>query len=294
MSWRDRPYARQNELYTPGSGAFYNLSITHWLLIINSGVFLLDTVLSSSARAAAFSPARWGAFTIERAITHLELWRLITYQFIHSGLLHILFNMIGLYFFGPIMERWWGSRRFLAFYLLCGVSGAVVYTLLSWIPGLLSFTSPQTVLVGASGSLFGILVGCALVAPDMQVMLLFPPVPMTMRTMALVFLGIAVLSVLVGSANAGGEAAHLGGAALGFLLTRHPELLDWASRGGPLTRWRQRWRRWQQERQRRRLEAEEAEVDRILAKVRAHGLQSLTEREKRTLRRATERYRRTG
>ncbi|NJL31790.1 MAG: rhomboid family intramembrane serine protease, partial [Phycisphaerales bacterium] len=83
-------------------------------------------------------------------------------------------------------------------------------------------------LIGASGSIYGILLAAALVAPDMKVMLLFPPIPMKLRTMASVFLGIATLQVLVGSANAGGEAAHLGGALLGFLLIKQPWLLGWA------------------------------------------------------------------
>jgi hypothetical protein len=111
---------------------------------------------------------------------------------------------------------------------------------------------------------------------------------MTMRTMALIFLGLAVVSVIAGSANAGGEAAHLGGALLGFIFAKQPSLLNWADRVSPAAIQggvnEGRYRRKVEKEQ-----ATEAEVDRILAKVQAKGLQSLTRGEKKTLNRATER-----
>ena len=114
-----------------------------------------------------------------------------------------------------------------------------------------------------------------------------------MRTMALVFLGIAVLSLMAGSDNAGGEAAHLGGALLGFVLVKYPRSLDWADRMSPQAIQRgSRQGRWQKQVEKRR--REEKEVDRILAKVRREGLASLTRREKSTLKRATERKREAG
>jgi hypothetical protein len=119
------------------------------------------------------------------------------------------------------------------------------------------------------------------------------------RTLAWILVGLSAFLVMVGGGNAGGDAAHLGGAGLGFVLVRFSGLLDFTQRlrfGGS-----GRWRRLQQQRQRRRLErqnrvvlAEEAEVDRILAKVKEHGLHSLTSGEKKTLQRATERQRRAG
>jgi hypothetical protein len=120
-------------------------------------------------------------------------------------------------------------------------------------------------------------------------MLLFPPVPMSMRTLALILLGIAVLTLVVGAPNAGGQAAHLGGAALGALLVKRAHWLDWADgfhvpRGQGL---KKKLERVQQARRQR----DEKEVDRILDKVKEHGIQSLTRSEKKTLNRATERER---
>jgi len=113
---------------------------------------------------------------------------------------------------------------------------------------------------------------------------------MTMRTMALVFLGISVLSVVVGSTNAGGEAAHLGGAALGFLLAAKPGLMAWADRVSPNT-FKVKVVTQKKEKAAKREVASEAEIDRILAKVSEQGLQSLTAKEKKALNRETDRKR---
>lgn len=216
----------------------------------------------------------------------------MSYQFLHYDFMHILFNMIGLYFFGPMLEKWWGSRRFLAFYLLCGISGAAVMTLLSFVPGLL-FVGSLTQLVGASGSLFGILAGAAVLFPHQRVMLLFPPIPMAMRTMALLFMGLAFLSVMAGTPNAGGDAAHLGGALLGFILIKNARWLNWADRLSP-SAIQDGVNKGRFERKRRREVADQAEVGRILDKVRDKGLASLTRKEKNTLNEETERQNRAG
>jgi hypothetical protein len=187
------------------------------------------------------------------------------------------------------MEQYWGSRRFLAFYLLCGASGAVVFTALAFVPGLLN-VGLQSRLIGASGSVFGILMGCAVLYPHHRVMLIIPPIPMSMRTLAMVFMGIAVFSLVVGSSNAGGEAAHLGGAALGWLLIKRPGLMGFAD-GLGITFMNMKIKQQQRtaQRSRQREQANQAEVDRVLDKVRNKGLQSLTAREKRILQRATDR-----
>jgi membrane associated rhomboid family serine protease len=290
MAWHERHYNRQTE--SMGfSSRLGRGSVVTWLLGINAAVFVLDAILSGGVRTGSYvSPTYWGNFNVAQAVFGLQVWRFVTYQFLHDGFLHILFNMIALFFFGPLLEQWWGSRRFLAFYVLCGISGAFVVSVLSFVPQVL-FMTPSTMLVGASGSIFGILVGAAVLYPHQRVMLLFPPIPMSMRTMALVFLGISVLSLVVGTRNAGGDAAHLGGALLGLILVKRPKVLDWVDHVGvqsPRRKHKRLQRRLQQ------TEEEEAEVDRILDKVRQHGLQSLNRREKKVLNRATERSRQGG
>jgi len=298
MGFQDRDYNRYDTGSGYGGGGMRrSQGGFHWpagsvvsrLIIINAIVFILDSITRGSTRGDVLAPSGWASFTVDQGIKDLQIWRWITYQFVHAGFGHVFFNMLGLYFFGPMVERWWGSRRFLAFYLLCGVSGAAVAVVLGTVDGLISFP-PTVKLVGASGSLFGILMACAVLFPHQRVMLIFPPIPMTMRTMAMLFLGVAALTVIAGGQNAGGEAAHLGGAALGFLLVRNPRLLDWADRSLPrVDRGGGRWQKMQVRKQR-----DSAEVDRILIKVKEQGLQALSRSEKRTLQQATERRREPG
>ena len=288
-------------------GRLGGASVTTWLLIANAVVFLLDAMLAGASRTGGFTFTKWGALNLDTAVYGFQIWRFVTFQFLHADFFHVLFNCIGLYFFGPLIEQWWGSRRYLAFYLLCGVTAGVMYALIAGLlPGVI-FSEPAIVqgaqnvipLVGASGGLFGILVGAALLFPNLKVMLLIPPVPMTMRTMALIFLGIALFSILVGSRNAGGQVAHLGGAAMGYVLIRYPGFIAWADRlgtgskrGG--TSLRERVQKVQQQRASESRRKDEQEVDRILAKVRDHGLHSLSQSERRILQRETERQQRGG
>ena len=294
MAWYERGYEEERR---PMGGGLRGHSVVMWLIGINAAVFVLDMIFSTGMRTQAVSPSYWGNYNVADGVFGLQVWRWITYQFLHDGFFHVLFNLLAIYFFGPMIEGWLGGRRFLAFYLLCGTCGALVYTLVVLTaPGLIfpPGTPARVVpIVGASGAVFGILVAAAVLFPTQRVMLLSPPIPMTLRTMALLFLGLAVLSLLAGSANAGGEAAHLGGAVLGYVLIRYPRLLAWAEGVDPGTV-RTSLQRRKAERARQAVEDDEKELDRILDKVRQHGLHSLTRGEQRTLRRNTERKRRAG
>ena len=192
-------------------------SVTTWLIVINVVVYVLNGFSDDLV-------ARWGYFSATTAIYDLQLWRFITFQFLHANLSHIFFNMLALYFFGPLIENYLGSRRYLAFYLLCGTAGAAMYLIL-WVLGFLE-SGAQTPLIGASAGIFGVLIAAARVAPDTTVMLMFPPIPMKLKVLAWIMIGIAVFTVFSNGRNAGGEAAHLGGAALGALLIWQPQLLN--------------------------------------------------------------------
>lgn len=208
-------------------GAMRMGSVTTWLIALNVAVFILDAFL----RPRGFPVGRlWlaGYFSASTALYELELWRFLTFQFLHADITHLFFNMLSLYFFGYLIEGYLGSRRYLAFYLLCGIAGAVAYLLL-WAAGVL-IGDPRVPMVGASAGIFGVLFAAARVAPDTTVMLMFPPIPMKLKVLALVLAGVALVTVLTSGRNAGGEAAHLGGAALGSLLIQFPQVLnvfDW-------------------------------------------------------------------
>jgi membrane associated rhomboid family serine protease len=144
-----------------------------------------------------------------------------------------------------MIEQYLGRGRYLAFYLACGIAGAVAYLVL-WFFGIL-VNHPATPLVGASAGIFGVLIAAAHVAPNATVMLMFPPIPMKLKVFALVMIGIGLFMIFTGGRNAGGEAAHLGGAALGALLIRNPRWLN-AFENGPIDGSRRLFGRWKQQR----------------------------------------------
>ena len=286
MGYADRDYFRETSGRPPGRLA--GAPVVKWLLIINLGVFAVALLLDFREASVEF-----GKFTIREGIRGVQVWRLITFQFLHGDFGHLLFNSIAIYFFGAFVEQQLRSRAFLVFYLLCGVAGALGYAALVSV----SDAYRDVGVVGASGGIFGILVVAAMIAPDMRVQLLFPPVTLTMRLMAILMLGWGLLVVVTGGQNAGGEAGHLGGALAGFLLWKVPAfrgLLAHLGRSGgrgpgkrPAFRIRitKSDKRYEKKlRPKSRVsDAGAGEVDRILDKINEQGLQSLTGEEREPL-----------
>jgi membrane associated rhomboid family serine protease len=245
MGIYDRDYYRQS-LPRGGFGHFDAWSVTTWLIILNVAVFFVDATLlrathgpqrdayddvesienvqraRESAMFDAMGPLqRWGYFSTATAIRQFQVWRFLTFQFLHSSPMHLIFNMVGLYLFGPIVEAQFGSRRFTAFYLLCGLAGAVSYLLLSVTHILV--IAPTTPMVGASAGIFGLLVAAALIAPDVQIF--YYMFPVTIGMLAIFGMLMALYSVITLGYNAGGEAAHLGGGILGFAIMKNQHWL---------------------------------------------------------------------
>lgn len=226
------------------------ISVTNALIIINVVVFLVGLMVQKPALLGIEHPSapQTPIFEVRCAYSWFtcflqgEIWRVITYQFVHANFGHILFNMWALYFFGPAVEAAMGPRKFLGFYLACGVAGALFSSLLA---GLGLYTSvPETLgniricnelaayagydglvmpwemipLIGASAAVYGVMVATAFMYPDVQISLLFPPVTLRLRTFALIIIGIASATILFNLGNAGGEAGHLGGIIMGGLI----------------------------------------------------------------------------
>jgi len=241
------------------------------LLIINIAVFLVCFLLPP----VGYFLFDWFSVYPATKGMSLQLWRLITYQFLHAGPRHIFINMLILFFFGPMLERSWGSRRFLTFYLVCGAVGGLLYPLLVIIGWL-----DARQLVGASGSILGMLAAGAILFPNLRVYVL-GIFPIKLMVLAIVLASISILTLLRPSqfSSAGGEAAHLGGMAAGAIYVLSKS-------------WRDKFKlkihsgAWE-----RRMAAErnlQFEVDRILQKVHDSGIHSLTSKEKKILKKATE------
>jgi len=253
-------------------GSSHLTPVVKWLLIINVAVFLLTLMV---VQIANFFYTWFSVYPLTVAMS-LQLWRVITYQFLHdvSGFGHIFVNMLALFFFGPMLERFWGSRKFLIFYLVCGATGGLLYPVLANIGWL-----DKAPLVGASGSVLGILAAGAILFPNMKVYV-WGIFPVKLMVLAIIFAGISIITLLRPDqfANAGGQAAHLGGMAAGavYVLSQ-----SWRNK----FKFKVRSGHWEKQMAAQR--NLQAEVDRILEKVHNSGIQSLNYKEKKILREAT-------
>ncbi|MFG0248822.1 MAG: rhomboid family intramembrane serine protease [Phycisphaeraceae bacterium JB051] len=306
MGVYDRDYTQADSPFGPSKrvGNFLIpapgwLSMVAILIIINVAVFVVDAILFNFAKLTfnGMAPLEGiGYFSFVTAFEHFQVWRVVSYQFLHANVGHVFWNMLGLFFFGPMVENYLGSKRFLAYYLLCGVAGSLFYVLMMLMHILPEFNgqSGYIPLVGASAGLFGVMVAAARISPNTQVLFMFI-IPIKMRVMIWMMVGVAALTLLSRGNNAGGEAAHLGGAILGFFLIRKPGLLNFADIGGSRRSkptLAQRANQWKANRDQKSQQELDEEVDRILAKVKASGIQSLSEKEKKTLNKATNQQRR--
>ncbi|MCE2869534.1 MAG: rhomboid family intramembrane serine protease [Gammaproteobacteria bacterium] len=145
-------------------------------------------------------------------------WQLLTYGFMHdpNGFGHLFFNGIALYQFGGRLEEVWGGRRYLSFFLVCIIgAGICQLAFMAWMPE----TAGPT--IGASGGVYGLLMAYAMLFPRERVMLLIPPIPMSARTLVIVFGALSLLMGVTGTAGGIAHFAHLGGMLFGWLLIRY-------------------------------------------------------------------------
>lgn len=170
--------------------------VTLALLALNVGVFLLQMAGTPLVGEFALWPG-----------SGFAPWQLLTYGFLHGSMTHLFFNMLGLYMFGPDIERLVGSRFFFVYFLVCVVAAGLLHLAITPVPA-----------VGASGGLYGVLLAFGWYFPHRRLMLLIPPIPMSARTLVVVF---AVVELFFGvtQTNAGvAHFAHLGGMVGGWVM----------------------------------------------------------------------------
>lgn len=138
-------------------------------------------------------------------------YQLFTYMFVHGGFMHIFFNMLMLAFMGPMLESYWGTKKFTIFYVVTGIGAGVFNIFVDQFFGAGSFG----IMLGASGAIYGILMGIGMVFPDMEIQLLIPPIPIKAKYLVLILGG---LNFILDSSGSVAHFAHLGGVVFAFIL----------------------------------------------------------------------------
>ena len=274
MDYWERPYHRQPQRFHMfGAGERFSPGVK-WLIILNVAVYLLEILFLAGAQQSGNTGGAWERFvwTFGLAPSFVfsrgYLWQLVTYSFVHdTGIFHILFNMLFLYWFGRSVEGVWGTKRFLLFYVGGAVFAGILYSLVHAI-------RPSPPCIGASGAVMAVMMVYALWFPNQMIlfMLIFP---MRIRT----FIMLLIVMETVGWLNPTGNVAnmaHLGGLLYGYLVVRSaPGLTQFTSR--------------RRGRERVSGEDDEQRLDDILEKIRRDGIGSLRWGEKRFLKKMSRR-----
>ncbi len=242
-----------------------------------------------------------------------KIYQLLTYMFMHGNFAHILFNMFAVWMFGRIVETAWGSRRFLIYYLICGIGAGLFQEIVQYIDyvasGMQAYDSVDIgtavipmdtylnmlTTVGASGAVYGILLAFGLSYPEERLFIIPIPIPIKAKYFVIGYAVIELLSGLYGSNDGVAHFAHLGGMVVGFLL-----ILYWTKKNSMSGGYLEKINNWFQNRRKPKMKVHygekeadyqynarkkenQEEIDRILDKVRKSGYESLTVDEKKKL-----------
>jgi len=272
------------------------------LIIANVAVFALQTFFGGGLTGKIGPLTGWLAFIPHEAIFGLQVWRFVTYMFLHGGLYHIGFNMFALWMFGSQIESRWGQRNFMVYYFVCGLGGAIVYGIFKLF-GMETFVP----MIGASAAVMGILLAYGMTFPNSIILFMFV-IPMKAKYFVILLALIDLMSIPGGGTVA--NLAHLGGMLAGFIFLRItiPSLgnpIGMGSLGGGPGGLGGAWKRYQTKRKMRVVRPEDKNhggngrtgdkskkspnqqrIDLILDKISREGLQSLTDEEQEILRRA--------
>jgi membrane associated rhomboid family serine protease len=242
-----------------GWGDYFSNSMVNRIILANVIVFFLEYMLP-----AGFIDLF--ALTPRDVVQKFYLWQPVSYMFLHSGFMHIFFNMLMTWFFGSTLESVWGGQRFLKYYIICGLGGAAASMLLTY----------NTSVIGASGAVFGLYLAYAVMFPDNYVYIyfLFP-----IKAKYLVTI-LAVAQLAQGISGPSGIAyfAHLGGMAAGLFFFRREIMNTHLFR-----RLHRSWAHYDRRRAEESTAQENAKIDSILDKIATKGYENLSTTEKRIL-----------
>jgi membrane associated rhomboid family serine protease len=183
------------------------------IIILNVIVFILQNLFTALNLTEILS--LWNVRT-----EYFRPYQLFTYMFVHGSFMHIFFNMLSLAFTAPILENYWGTKRFLIFYVVTGIGAGVFNILIDYF--LLDGPSFGS-MVGASGAVYGVLMGFGMMFPNMEIQLLIPPIPIKAKYLVFVLGG---MSFLLDRSGNIAHLAHLGGIVFAFFMVQY-----WRNRG---------------------------------------------------------------
>ena len=202
--------------------------VTRNLIIINVLMFI-GTLVNQEAMLKAFA-------LFYPTSPYFHWWQYITHMFMHGGWWHIFFNMYSLFIFGSVLERIIGEKKFLIFYFVCGLGAVALHTGVQYLQAQSYMAEiakgskeamdayqmlKVTPTVGASGAIYGLLIGYAMLFPDSKLTLIFPPVTLSAKWWIIIFAAIELVTGVTGVASGIAHFAHLGGMLFGFLLIRY-------------------------------------------------------------------------
>jgi membrane associated rhomboid family serine protease len=179
-------------------------------------------------------------------VGRLWVWQVATYMFLHGGLFHILFNMLALWMFGAELERIWGTKYFLKFYFVSGIGAGVLTVLFSLMPFGFAQQLQQSIVIGASGAVYALLLAYAIYFPDRPIYMYFV-FPIPARIFVLIIGVIAFYSSLAETGGGIASATHLGGLAVGYAYLK-------SARSHPLSELKYRYLKWKINRVRKKFD----------------------------------------
>ena len=200
-------------------------TVTRNIIIINI-IFYIATLINENFMVSTFA-------LFYPTSQYFRIWQPLTHMFMHGGFWHILFNMYTLWMFGSVLERMIGEKKFLIFYFVCGLGAVLLHTGVEYLQvqsfmaqigkGLASGAQSYAALkmtptLGASGAVYGVIIGYAMLFPESKLTLIFPPVTLSAKWMVIIFAAIELVTGITGSAVGIAHFAHLGGMLFGWLL----------------------------------------------------------------------------
>jgi membrane associated rhomboid family serine protease len=190
--------------------------VTRALILVNAAVFFAQFVMGNWL---VYNFALWpfslaGEYGLRAG--QFQVWQLVTYSFLHGGLMHLLFNMLALFMFGGEIERVWGERRYLVYYFGCVAGAAAAQLIVTNLQA-----GPPYPTLGASGGVFGLLLAFGMMFPHRTIILIFPPIPMPAWLFVTVYGAIELVLGVTGTQAGVAHFAHLGGMAAGFTMIQY-------------------------------------------------------------------------